>query len=234
MPEILQFEFIRNSIIAVILLSITCGIIGSYIVVRRMVFISDAIAHTVFGGIGIAHYFGFNIFAGAFVFGILAMIILELIIRYIKERRDSIIGIMLASGMAIGIIFIYLTPGYSTDLFSYLFGNILLITQNELIHIALLNIILLIFFVVYFNVLRAIAFDNDFAVVLKLPVQNINFAMTIFITIAIILSIKAVGIILVIALLTIPPSIASFFFNDLKKIIITSICLGILFGCCGL
>ncbi|MBP7654357.1 metal ABC transporter permease [Candidatus Dependentiae bacterium] len=232
--EILEYEFIQNALIAVLLLSICCGIIGTYIVIRRMVFISDGIAHTVFGGIGIAHYFKLNIFAGAFLFGIISTVLFEYIVKRFKERTDTIIGIILAAGMAVGVIFINLTPGYSGDLFSYLFGNILMVKRSELIFISVFNLILIIFTTVYFQVIKSISFDEDFAIISELPVKFIDFCMMIFITLSIILLIKAVGIILVIAMLTIPPSIANNFFNDLKKIMIFSVIIGMLFGIAGL
>jgi len=231
--EILQFDFIQNAIMAVFLLSICCGIIGTYIVARRMVFISDGIAHAAFGGIGIAHFFKFNIFIGAFAFGLISTLITELVINRFKERKDTIIGIVLALGMAIGITFINLTPGYS-DLFGYLFGNILMVNKAELLYISIFNVILITFIAIYFQAIKTIAFDEDFAVVSGLPVKMLNVCMMIFITIAIILLIKAVGIILIIAMLTIPPGIANYFCKDLKKMIFISIILGIIFGFAGL
>jgi len=136
--------------------------------------------------------------------------------------------------MAVGITFIYLTPGYSTDLFGYLFGNVLMVTRSELFWIAGFNLILIVFTIIYFQAVKTIAFDEDFAIILGLPVKLINLWMMIFITVSVILLIKAVGIILVIALLTIPPSISNNFCNDIKKIIFISIFLGILFGLTGL
>ena len=199
-----------------------------------MVFISDGIAHSVFGGIGAAHYFGFNIYAGAFLSGIISSFLFEFIVKRFKERSDAVIGIILAAGMAAGIIFIYLTPGYTTDLFGYLFGNILMVSRAELIFIALFNILIIIFVVLYFQIIKTVAFDYDFSIICGLPVKKINYCMIILITSSIILLIKAAGIILVIAMLTIPPSIANKIFKDLKKIMISSIILGLIFGIAGL
>jgi zinc transport system permease protein len=234
MLEILKYDFIQNAIFASILLSIACGLIGTYIVINRIVFISSGISHGIFGGVGIAHYLKLDIVWGALSAGIIYGFLYEKISIFFGERKDTVIGILLAFGMAIGILFIYLTPGYSQDLFSYLFGNILMVSTSELWYILLFNIVIIVFLIFYYQVIRIISFDEEFSFILGLPVKFINTIMTLSIIIAIILLIKAVGIILVTAMFTIPPSIANKFTHDLKKIFISSIFIGIFFSLSGL
>ena len=137
MLDILQYQFIQNAILAGILVSIASGIIGSLIVVNRMVFLAGGMAHTAYGGIGLAVFFGFPIFLGASIFTVFAALLMAKITLKNKENIDTIIGLIWAVGMAIGIILIDLTPGYNVDLMSYLFGSILAVSSNDIVYISI-------------------------------------------------------------------------------------------------
>ncbi len=208
MLEILQFDFIQNAIIAGVLVSIIAGIIGSLIVVNRMVFLSGGIAHTSYGGIGLAVYFGFPIFLGASLFAIIAALLMAFITLNNKDKLDIFIGLIWAVGMAIGIILIDITPGYNVDLMSYLFGSILAVSAFDIKFMIILLITILFIIVKWYKDILAVSYDSQYA---SLRGINIKFFYTLILVIsslAIVISIKVVGLILVIALLTIPVYIA--------------------------
>ena len=144
--EIFQFAFFQKSLLAALLASISCGIIGTYIVSKRIVFISGGITHASFGGIGIGYFLGINPIFGALVFGLLSALGIEFFTKKSEIRSDSAIAILWALGMALGIIFIYLTPGYAPNLMSYLFGSILTVTNLDLIFLLINTLIILLFF----------------------------------------------------------------------------------------
>lgn len=232
--ELFQYNFFLNAVWAAILASISCGIIGSYIVARRIVFISGGITHASFGGIGLAWYLGLNPVFGAAVFGVLSALGIEWISKKTDVRQDSVIGILWALGMALGIIFIYMTPGYAPNLMSFLFGNILTVGALDLY---LLLGLCLFTIAVFFFLLRPVlfvAFDEEFARTQKAPVQFLNYLMISLVALAIVLNIRVVGIILVISFLTIPQTIANMFTSDFKKMILGSIAFGILGSFIGL
>ncbi len=224
--ELLAYEFFRNALLAVIFTSISCGIIGTYIVSRRIVFISGGITHTSFGGIGIGYFLGINPLVGAAVFSVLSALGIEYMARRTDIREDSAIAIMWSFGMAVGIIFIYLTPGYAPNLMSYLFGSILTVTSPELILTAALALLIVGFFAVYYKPILYGSFDSDFIRTRKVPVAVINNIIMVLIALTIVLSIKVAGIILIISLLTIPQATANIFFKDFKLILIYSILIG--------
>ena len=208
---------------AAVLTSITCGIIGTYIVTRRIVFISGGITHTSFGGIGIGYFLGIHPLLGAAVFSVLSALGIEYMSKKTEIREDSVIAIMWSFGMAIGIIFIYLTPGYAPNLMSYLFGSILSLT-----------IIVVLFFYLLYKPILFLAFDSDFIKTKNLPVELINYLIMVLIALTIVLSIKIAGIILIISLLTIPQATSILFFKDFKHIVIYSIVIGFLGSLAGL
>lgn len=229
MIDLFQYDFFVNAIIASILASISCGIIGTYVVTKRMVFISGGISHASFGGIGIAHFLGINPIAGAGVFSVASGLLIGSISRNKTLRPDSMIGILWSLGMATGIIFIYLTPGYAPNLMSYLFGNILTVTIPEINAMAVLTFVIGAFFIYYYRPILYIAFDEEFAETRKLSVKFINMALISLISLTIVLNIRIVGIILVISLLTIPQTIANIFSKNFFSIISFSIIIS-LFG----
>lgn len=232
--ELFQYQFFLNAVAAAILASISCGIIGSYIVARRIVFISGGITHASFGGIGLAWFLGLNPVLGAAVFGVLSALGIEWISKKTEVRQDSVIGILWAFGMALGIIFIYMTPGYAPNLMSFLFGNILTVGALDLYLLLALCLFTIAIFSLFLRPILFIAFDEEFARTQKAPVQILNYLMISLVALAIVLNIRVVGIILVISFLTIPQTIANMFTNDFKKMILGSIFFGILGSFIGL
>ncbi len=228
--DIFEYQFLRNALLAAFLVSIVAGIIGTYITSRRLVFLSGGITHASFGGIGIAYYLGFNPVLGAIVFSVLSAFGIEALSHRKSMREDSAIGILWAFGMAVGIIFIFLTPGYAPNLLSFLFGSILTVTNSDLLSLLALDISVIVFFALFYRTILYIAFDQEFARTQKIPVTILNYVLITFIAIAIVLSIRVVGIILLISLFTIPPATANIFSNHFGRIIFWSILLSF-FGC---
>lgn len=229
-----EYRFFINASIAAVLASIACGITGSYIVAKRMVFISGGITHASFGGIGIAYYMGINPVVGAAVFSIMAALGIEWVSMKSNVREDSAIGILWSFGMAIGIIFIFLTPGYAPNLMSYLFGSILTVSINDLWMIGILSFILAFIFTIFYHPILFIAYDEEYARSHKAPVNLIKYMMISLVAMTIVLNIRLVGIILVISFLTIPQSTANIFTKKFNKIILLSILFGILGSLGGL
>lgn len=237
MEEFLQlfsYRFFLNAIFAAVLASISCGIIGSYIVAKRIVFISGGITHASFGGIGIGYFFGFSPIIGAMFFGILSALGIEYISKKTDVREDSVIAILWSLGMAVGIIFVFLTPGYSANLMSFLFGNILTVSTLNIQLLVALAILLIVIFSLIFKAILFVAFDEAYARAIKLPVNTINYLMITLVALTIVLNIRVAGIILVISLLTIPQTIAGVFTNNFKKIILISIITGMVGSFAGL
>lgn len=232
--DLFKYSFFTNSLLAALLASITCGIAGTYIVARRMVFISGGITHASFGGIGIAWFLGLNPVAGAAVFSILSAIGIEFVASRSNIREDSAIGILWSLGMALGIIFIFLTPGYAPNLMSYLFGSILTVGPADLWLMAALALFLMLFFTGFYHLIIFIAFDEEYARVHKAPVQLFKYLLISLVALTIVLNIRVVGIILVISFLTIPQSTANLFTNNFRSIILLSILIGIVGSVSGL
>jgi zinc transport system permease protein len=234
MPEFLQYDFFVNALIASLLASVAFGIIGSYVVIKRMVFISGGIAHTAYGGIGLGFLLGFNPLLGAMLFAVGASAFIVLLRYNENSREDSLIGIMWAMGMALGVFFISLKEGYVPNLMGYLFGNILTIPASELYLMLLFDIIIVGTVTIFYKQLRAVTFDEEFASVIGLPVKKIYFGLLVLVSLTTVLLIKLVGIILVVALLSIPASISMLYTRSLKGVMILSILFGMLFTIVGL
>lgn len=232
--ELLQYKFITNSLLAGILASISCGIIGTYIVTRRMVFLSGGITHASFGGIGIGYFLGFNPIISAAIFGVLSALGIEFVSKRSEIREDSVIGILWSFGMALGIMFIFLTPGYAPNLMSYLFGSILTVSTLDILLMLALCLVLIVVFTAFYRLILFISYDQEFAKTHKIAVNLINYVLISLVALTIVLNIKVVGIILVISLLTIPQSIANLFTKDFKNIIIISIVIGFIGAFLGL
>jgi zinc transport system permease protein len=222
MAGILSYDFVLHAIEAAFLASITCGFIGAYIVARRMVFISGGITHASFGGIGMGYFLGINPIVGAAIFSILSAFGIRLVSKQTDIREDSAIGILWSFGMAVGIIFIYLTPGYAPNLMSYLFGSILTVTPTDLAFMGILAAVTVSVFLLFYRTILFISFDEEYARSHNAPVETFNYLMLTLVALVIVINIRVAGIILVISYLTIPQSTANLFVNDLKKIIILS------------
>jgi zinc transport system permease protein len=232
--QALQFDFMRNALLAGLLVSIACGIIGTFVVVNRIVFISGGIAHAAYGGIGLGYFLGFNPLLGAMAFALVAALAMGWVERKTQQRADTIIGVMWAIGMALGIIFIDLTPGYKADLMSYLFGSILTVPQEDLTLMLLLDVIIGGIATVFYKELLAISFDPVYAVTRNVPVDGLYLMLVGAIALTVVMVMQVVGLIMVIALLTIPPAIAAQFVQDLQQMMLLSSILGILFTIIGL
>ncbi|MBS7375067.1 MAG: metal ABC transporter permease [Muribaculaceae bacterium] len=220
--EILSYSFFQNALLGVLFVSIAAGIIGTYVVSRRMVFITGGITHACFGGLGLGFFLGINPIAMAAVFAIAAATGVEWMSTRQNVRQDSAIGVIWALGMALGTLFIFLSPGYVPELTSFLFGNVLTITSTDIILFAAYLVVLLAFFAVFYPQILLCAFDPDFAATRRLRVSAINLAMTIMIAICIVLTIRLIGIMLLLSLLTMPQMIAEMFTNRFHHMMIIS------------
>ncbi|MCP4724889.1 MAG: metal ABC transporter permease [bacterium] len=234
MPELLQYEFIRNALIAGLLTSIACGLIGSLVVVNRIVFISGGIAHSAFGGIGLGVYFGFSPLVGAGCFSILAASMIGLITLNNKHRADTVIGVLWAVGMAVGIVLIDISPGYNVDLMSYLFGSILAVPGSDLLLMLILDIIIILCVLFFYKDLLAMSYDEEFAALRGIPVKLLYILMLVLVALTVVMTIRVVGLILVIALMTIPTYISEKFSSSLGKMMFLSFILASLFTFTGL
>jgi zinc transport system permease protein len=234
MLEILNYEFIQNAIIAGILVSFASGIIGSLIVVNRMVFLAGGIAHTSYGGIGLAIYFGLPVFLGASLFACGAALLMAFITLHQRDKIDVFIGLIWSIGMAIGIILVDLTPGYNVDLMSYLFGSILAVSDEDIRYMGFLLGFIIFVVTLFYREILAVSYDSEYA---SLRGINIKFFYTLILVLSaltIVIAIKVVGLILVIALLTIPIYIAEKLSNSLGVMMIVSGVLSSFFTLFGL
>lgn len=234
MLEALQFGFMRNALAAGVLVSIACGIIGTYVVINRIVFLSGGIAHAAYGGIGLGYLLGINPTIGAIIFSVFSALGMGRVHRRTRERSDTIIGVMWAIGMALGIIFLDFTPGYKPDLMSYLFGSILAVPTSDLLLMVILDIIIITLVVAFYKELQAISFDETFAFVVNVPVDKLYLMLVSLIALTVVMSMRIVGLIMVIALLTMPAAIAGLFVKDMKRMMVLATALSVLFTFSGL
>lgn len=222
MIEYLQLPYFRNALIGVTLLSVVAGIVGTYIVSRRMVSIAGGITHTCFGGLGLGNFIGFNPVAMAAVFAVGAAFGVEWMSQRQRMREDTAIAVVWALGMALGILFVSLTPGYVPELTAFLFGTILMITPADLWAIGIYTLLLVGFYALCYRKIVICAFDRDFARVNHLPVKFINYTMTIFVAIGIVLAIRLVGIMLLMAMMSLPQLVAELRYHRFGSITIAS------------
>lgn len=234
MLEVLQYEFMRNALIAGLLAAVACGIVGVYVVIKRVVFISGGIAHASFGGIGLGYFLGINPVLGAMFFTIASALGMGLVTKRTRLPEDTAIGILWAMGMAVGIIFISLAPGYAPDLFSYLFGNILTVPAFDLTLMLILDAVIIILVLLLYKEFLLLSFDEEFGTVAGVPTERLYLLLLCLIALTVIVLIRVVGIILVIALLTIPAALARQFTHSLKKMMLLSILAGAVFTFSGL
>ncbi len=234
MIEAFQFDFMRNALAAGLLASVICGIMGTLVVVNRIVFLSGGIAHAAYGGIGLAFYFKWPYLPGTIGFSLFAAMVMAAISHTVKHRADTIIGVIWALGMAFGIILIDITPGYNVDLMSYLFGSILTVPRSDLIIMAIVGVMMTTLVVYYYQDLLAMSYDEEFARIRGVPVKKLYFGLIGMLAVTIVLVIQVVGLILVIALLTIPPFIVEKYANSLVQMMVASSLLGAVFTVTGL
>ena len=209
LQEVIQYKFLIHAVLASILCGVACGIVGTYVVCRRLVFLSGGITHSSFGGIGIAYYLGLNPLLGAFCFAVLSAIGIEACAADKRIREDSAIGLIWSLGMAVGIIFVYMTPGYAPNLMSFLFGNILSVTVSDLIGMAIVVVAVVLVFALFYRPVMYVAFDREYAASQNVPTRWMGYLLAVLIAVTIVISIRVVGIVLLISLLTMPAVIAN-------------------------
>ena len=233
--DILQYNYLSNAVIACVLSGITCGIIGTYIVARRMVFLCGGITHASFGGLGIAFYLGANPILGATIFAVLSALGIEWSNSRSKIRPDSAIGMVWGIGMAVGALFIALRPGYTSgDMANFLFGSIITVTHADIVALTILSVVLILGAILWHRPIMFSAFDRNFAEASGVAVKAINYAMAVITSITIVLSIRTMGIVLLISLLTIPVVTANLLFKEYKHIALTAAVIAVVAGVSGI
>jgi len=236
MLELLGYEFIQNALMAGLLASVVCGLVGALVVVNRIVFISGGIAHAAYGGIGLAFFFGISELFGAAVFALASAAIMAWVTVENKQRADTVIGVLWAVGMAIGIVLVDLSEGYTADLMSFLFGSIIAVSRQDLVFMSILTAIVVGSVAYFYRDLLAMSFDEEYAKLSGVPVRALHFLLLLLIALSVVLLIRVVGLILVIALFTIPPFIAEGFSRSLKSMMVWSViqCAGYVLAGLGL
>ncbi len=215
MPDIInllvEYNFLRNAVIAAVFASVLCGMTGTLVVIKRIALISGGIAHTVLGGVGLFYYLGWNPYLGAFITAIVAAVVIGLVKLHAGEHEDTLISAMWAIGMASGILFMQLKPGYNRNLMSYLFGNILMVSRLDLIVLGSMTLLVMIVIILLYRQFLAISFDQEFAGLRGLHSDLLYILMLCMIAVTIVVLTTIVGLILAIALLTLPAAIAALF-----------------------
>lgn len=241
LTDLLELGFLQNALLAGILCSIATGVVGTYVVLRRITYIAAAIAHCILGGIGAARYFSvvYDIswlrpIHGAIVTALLSALIIGFISLRVREREDTIISALWSVGMAAGILFIFKTPGYNENIMSYLFGNILMVTSQDIMLIGILDVLLVGLIFIFHKQLLAVCFDEEFARTRGMWVEFYFLLILCLTALTVVLTVSVVGIIMVIALITLPVAISSRFFDRVWKIMFCSVFLGMLFTSGGL
>lgn len=228
--DLFNYSFFRLAIVGVLLISVASAMIGTYIITRRLVAISGGVTHACFGGLGLGYFMGINPIAMAALFAVGSSLSVEWLSKRHRIREDSAIAVIWAIGMAIGVIFVFITPGYVPELNSFLFGNILTISINDIYIFALFTFLLIVFFVWKFRQIVTCAFDADFARVCGLPVSFITISMTVMVALCIVLTIRLVGVMLLMSMLSLPIMIAEIYFHRFKALLFSSIVISVF--CC--
>lgn len=230
----LQYEFMRNALLAGLLASVACGIIGVYVIVKRIVFISGGIAHASFGGIGLGYLIGISPVLGAMIFTVPSALGMGLVTRKTRLPEDTAIGILWAVGMALGVIFIGLTPGYAPDLFSYLFGNILTVPFSDLILMLILDAVIVLIVSLLYKEFLTLSFDEEFGRVAGVPVETLYLILLGLIALTVVVLIRVVGTVLVIALLTIPAALSRQLTHNIRNMMLLAVLFSAVFTFGGL
>lgn len=224
----------RNALLAGVLVSVTCGVVGTLVVVNRLSFLSGGIAHSAYGGLGLAVYLKWPLMAGAILFTALASLLLGTVTMQKKERADTFIGVVWAVGMAFGIIMLDLTKGYYVDLMSYLFGSILAVSKVDLLIMLILDIIIVMLVTLLYKEFLGISYDDQYIQISGVPVKLLYYILFILIALSVVMLIQIVGLILIIALFTIPAAIAEKCVKNLKGMMILASALGVCFTIGGI
>lgn len=218
--------FLQHALAAGLLASVGCGVMGPFVVVKRITFLAGGIAHAVLGGMGVAAYFGGSPLLGALIAALAAALLIGAVRLKASEREDTLIGALWSVGMAVGILFIARTPGYNVDLMSALFGNILMVTEDHLRLMIGLDLLLVAIVAAFYKQLLAVAFDEEFARLRGLPVSFLYLLLLCLVALTVVLLIRVVGLILVIALLTLPAAIATQYAATLGRMMGLAVAIG--------
>jgi len=229
-----QYVFLQHALLAGVLAGVACGLTGTFVVVRRLGFIAGGIAHGVLGGMGAAVYAGYSPLAGALVAALAVALLIGWINRSWREREDTLIGAVWAVGMAVGILFLAATPGYQSDLLSFLFGNILMVSSGDLAVMAGLDLVLLLVIGLFYRHFVAVVFDEEYAEMRGLPVTLIYLLLLCLVAVSVVLLIQVVGLILVIALLMLPAAIAGHYVRTVGPMMLLAVGLAVVFNSSGL
>lgn len=229
-----SYGFMKNALLAGTLASIACGITGSFVIIKRLTFISGGIAHTALGGIGVAYFLGVDLIAGSIVSALLSAVVIGLVTIKSNEHTDTVIGALWAVGMAIGIIFLSMTPGYNVSVVSYLFGNILMVSGGDLLKLFLLDLCIIIIVFIFYRQFIWISFDEAYSKIRGIWVKSVYILLLCLIALTVVVLINVVGLILVIALLTIPSAISRIFTGNIRNMIFISAGIGLVFTFLGL
>ena len=234
MLEMLQYPFVRLALGAVVLIALGASVIGTYIITRRMVSIAGGVTHACFGGLGLGYFLGINPVAMAAVFAVGSSVAVEWMSRRMHLREDSVIAVIWALGMAVGVLFVFLTPGYVPELNSFLFGNILSVSPGDLWAFGVFTVAVGAFTAWRYRQIVAVAFDRDFAMVTGLPVRFITYTMTVFVAVGIVLTIRLVGVMLLMSMLSLPVMVAEIYCRRYFTIMATAAAVSVLAGIGGL
>ncbi|HVR99203.1 MAG TPA: metal ABC transporter permease [Thermoanaerobaculia bacterium] len=225
--DALSYEFLRNALLAGVLAAVLCGVIGPFVVVKRLAFISDGISHAAFGGMGVCFFLGIDPILGAVLVAVASALALGAVDTETVRSYDAMIGVLWAVGLAVGIVFVYKSPGYAPNLMSYLFGNILMVSRRDVLVILALAVCVLAILALFWKGLVAVAFDEVFARVQGAPVKLLLTVLLTLIALSVVILIQVVGIILVVALLTIPPLLSLTLWKDLGSVVVSSVLVGV-------
>ena len=234
MLEYLNYDFFIRAMIAVTLLSVCSAVIGTYVISRRLVAIAGGITHACFGGLGLGYFLGINPMATAAVFAIGSSLGVESLSRRFQIREDSAIAVIWALGMAIGVLFVFLTPGYVPELNAFLFGNILTVSESDLWTFGGFAAVMGVFFACKQQEIIAVAFDRDYAAVSGLPVRMISLTMTVLTARCIVLTIRLVGIMLLMSMMSLPMITAEVFCHRFRPIAVASAAISLVASMGGL
>lgn len=225
-----EYEFFRNAFVGVLLVASAAAVIGTYIVSRRLVAISGGITHACFGGLGLGYFLGWNPVAMAAAFAVASSLGVDYMARRRNVREDSAIAVVWALGMALGVLFVFLTPGYVPELNAFLFGNILTVTRTDLWLFAAFAFVVAVVFGLFYRPIVLCAFDRDFARVRGVPVAVVNTMMTVLVALCIVLTIRLVGVMLLMSMLALPQMISELFCRRFGTLLFSSVFLSV--GCC--
>ncbi|MEK7247017.1 MAG: metal ABC transporter permease [Chloroflexota bacterium] len=230
----LQYDFMKRAMAEVILMGAVTGAIGAYIVLRGLSFIGDALAHAIFPGIVIAFLLGQGIFFGALIFGVLTSVAIGVIATNQRVKEDSAIGVLFAGTFALGIVLISSSKNFTRDLASFLFGNVLGVTTNDIMLSAIVGAIVIVLIALFYRELLITSFDRAAAQAMGLPVLMLDLLLLVMISLTIVVSLRAVGNILVVAMLVTPAATARLLTDRLPVMILLGSVIGILSGIVGL